>query len=98
MWWVPHNNGALNSLNSRNSLYYFAQACSRFTFTSLAIGGGCLIGFFVVNGVTDRLHQATIQQCEQQAWPADQHAAHVEFCEAYLADTLATAAIKRGGN
>jgi len=88
---VPHNNSALNSLNSQNSDTMLKRMVAKYPRTSgflaycSAIGCGIAVGFTVVAGATDRLHTATVQQCEQQAWPADQHAAHVEFCEMYLA-------------
>ena len=48
------------------------------------------IGTLVVNGVTSRLHETTVQQCKEQAWPAHQHAEHVAFCDAYLAGEFTT--------
>jgi len=54
-----------------------------------------LVGHTVVKAVTNRLHEATIQQCQEQAWPAHQHAEHVEFCEAYLAGEYTTASMGR---
>ena len=38
-----------------------------------------------IHTVAARLDAATRQQCAQQNWPAHQHAAHLEFCRAYLA-------------
>lgn len=38
-----------------------------------------------IHTVAARLDAATRQQCATQAWPAHQHAAHLEFCRTYLA-------------
>ena len=61
----------------------FASFCSAFTKAALATGAGALVGFAGVNAV-ENLEQATLQQCADQDWPAHQHDAHVEFCEAYV--------------
>jgi len=85
---VSHTNSALNSHNNQTLLKRMVARYPRFSgflASCSAIGCGCFLAFSVVAGATDRLHEATIQQCEQQAWPAHQHAAHVEFCEMYLA-------------
>ena len=74
MWWVPHNNGALNSQHNLSNLALTAGI-------ALAVLGIVALG----KGAVSRLHWATVKQCQEQAWPANQHAAHVEFCDAYLA-------------
>lgn len=35
------------------------------------------------NTLADYLHAATLQQCAQQDWPAEKHAAMTHFCEHY---------------
>lgn len=77
----------ISALNSHNSL----EILKLTAVISIAI----LAGHAVVKGVTNRLHQATIQQCQEQAWPAHQHAEHVAFCDMYLAGETTTAAIRR---
>ena len=62
----------------------FASFCEGFAKGALAIGIGCLAGFGGVSLITDQLDTATRKQCATQAWPAHQHAAHVEFCDTYV--------------
>jgi len=55
-----------------------------------AIACGVIAGLTVVVTVGQiqnhmgRLEADTIAQCEQQDWPAHQHADHVEFCRVYM--------------
>ena len=52
-----------------------------------AIAAGALLGFAIVTAVNahmNRVTAATITQCEEQDWPAEDHLAHVAFCRTYL--------------
>ena len=55
------------------------------TFTCI-VAVGVLVFGTATNFFSSQLHQATVTQCEKQLWPADQHDAHVAFCNAYLSD------------
>ena len=68
----------------------FATFCDAFSKTALVVGGGVLLGFLGTNAIHTRLHKATVQQCQTQAWPAHQHQAHVDFCRNYLAGNFTT--------
>lgn len=52
-----------------------------------AVALGCTIGFSIVgafHATVAHLNRATRDQCRTQDWPVHQHAAHMEFCRAYL--------------
>ena len=52
-----------------------------------AIAVGALLGFGIVAAVNahmSRVTAATITQCEEKDWPAEDHLAHVAFCRNYL--------------
>jgi hypothetical protein len=72
----------------------FARFCEGFAKGALAVGIGTLAGFGGVSLITDQLHNATLQQCADQAWPAHQHDAHVAFCDDYTAGAFTTASLE----
>tara|TARA_B100001057_G_scaffold485526_1_gene565351 strand:+ start:242 stop:442 length:201 start_codon:yes stop_codon:yes gene_type:complete len=55
-----------------------------------AIACGTIAGVITVvtvgqiQNAMGKLQAQTITQCEQQDWPAHQHADHVEFCRVYM--------------
>jgi hypothetical protein len=72
----------------------FAAFCEGFTKAALVAGAGILVGTVVVGRIERHLHNATIQQCADQAWPAHQHDAHVAFCNDYKAGVFTTASLE----
>lgn len=48
-----------------------------------ALSGVILTGT-VSRAIADRMHHATVVQCERQAWPAHTHRLNVEFCRDYM--------------
>lgn len=78
------------------NLQRFAHFSACFTQAALVMGTGALVGFASIDAFTKYMHNATVEQCENQAWPAHQHDDHVAFCEMYLSEQLQTSAIKAG--
>lgn len=72
------------------NIHHFAEIADGISKTCLAIGAGTLLGLGGINLITTHLNAATAKQCANQAWPAHQHAEHVEFCQMYV--------IKAGSN
>ena len=65
------------------NIHRLADICNGISQATLAIGAGVVIGSLAVKAAVQHLDAQTIKQCASQNWPAHQHAAHAEFCNAY---------------